>query len=109
MDGDEPPAMSQLINPSPIEADPAVFVVVATENGLAPNVTEKGSTPDPDPSADWRKPYLDWLVREVLPTDKTEARHVTHRAKSFVLINDELYKKGHTGILQCCIPIEQGK
>jgi hypothetical protein len=27
-----------------------------------------------DPLPDWRIPYLDFLIREVLLTDKTEAR-----------------------------------
>jgi hypothetical protein len=29
--------------------------------------------------------------------------------KSFVIIEGELYKKSHTKVLQCCIPIEQGR
>ena len=62
-----------------------------------------------DPLADWRTPYLDYLLREVLLMDKTEARWLTRRGKSFVLIEGELYKRSHTGILQRCIPIEQGK
>jgi len=41
--------------------------------------------------------------------DKTEAQQLAHRAKSFVLIEGELYKRNHTKILQRCIPIEQGK
>ena len=41
--------------------------------------------------------------------DKMEARRLAHRAQSFVLVEDELYKRSHTGILQRCIPIEQGK
>ena len=44
-------------------------------------------------------PYLNNLLREALPMDKTEARWLTHRAKSFVLIEGELYKRSHTGIL----------
>ena len=64
---------------------------------------------EPDPLADWRTPYLDYLLREVLPMGKTEARRLTRRAKSFVVIEEELYKRSHTGILQRCIPIEQGK
>ena len=64
---------------------------------------------EPDPLADWRTPYLDYLLREALPTDKTEARRLARRAKSFVAIEGELYKRSHTGILQRCIPIEQGK
>ena len=41
--------------------------------------------------------------------DKTEARRLTHRAKSFVLVEGELYKRSHIGILQLCTPGEQGK
>ena len=50
----------------------------------------KGVTPDP--LVDWRTPYLDWLLHEVLSTDKTEARWIGHQAKSFVIIGEELYK-----------------
>ncbi|XP_034580784.1 uncharacterized protein [Setaria viridis] len=63
----------------------------------------------PDLLPDWRTPYLDYLIRESLPTDKTEARRIAHRAKSFVIIDQELYKLSHTGILQRCIPSEQGR
>ena len=54
-------------------------------------------------------PYLDYLLREALPTNKIEAQWLTRRAKSFVVIEGELYKRSHTGILQRCIPIKQGK
>ena len=60
----------------------------------------------PDPLADWRTLYLDWLLREVLLTDKMEARRIAHRAKSFIIIEGELYKRRHTRILQHCIPVE---
>ena len=53
--------------------------------------------------------YLDYLLRDMLPTDKTEARWLAHRHKSFVLVEGEFYKWSHTGILQLCIPSEQGK
>ncbi|XP_066396129.1 uncharacterized protein [Miscanthus floridulus] len=62
-----------------------------------------------DPLTDWRMPYLDYLLREALRTDKTEARRLARRAKSFVLIEGELYKQSYTGILQRCIPIKRGK
>ena len=41
--------------------------------------------------------------------DKMEAWRLVRRAKSFVLIEGELYRRSHIGILQRCIPIEQGK
>jgi hypothetical protein len=52
---------------------------------------------------DWRFPILEWLVEGKLPSDQTEARRITRRAKAFVLINGELYKGGAAGILMRCI------
>ena len=52
-----------------------------------------------DPLDDWRTLYLDYLLHDMLPTDKTEARWLARRAKSFVLVEGELYKWSHTGIL----------
>ncbi|XP_025825190.1 uncharacterized protein LOC112900550 [Panicum hallii] len=63
----------------------------------------------PDLPTDWKLPYLNYLLHEVLPTDKIEARQLACRAKFFVIIEGELYKRSHTKILQRCIPIEQGK
>ena len=69
---------------------------------------EGGPAAESDPPNNWRTLYLDYLLRDTLPIDKTEARWLAHRAKSFVLVEGELYKRSHTRILQRCIPIEQG-
>ena len=76
-----------------------------------PEVMELDEDPvtEPDPLANWRTPYLDYLLRKVLSTDKMEAWRLARRAKSFIIIEGELYRRSHTGILQRCIPIEQGK
>ena len=73
-----------------------------------PEVMELEEAPaiEPDPLDDWRTLYLDYLLRDTLPMDKTEARRLARRAKSFVLVEGELYKRSHTGILQLCIPVE---
>ena len=60
------------------------------------------NTLDPD----WRMVFLDFLVRGVLPVDKVEARRVARRAKSYVVISGELYRRSPTKVLQRCIPIE---
>ncbi|XP_066334607.1 uncharacterized protein [Miscanthus floridulus] len=67
----------------------------------APEVMELKEDPatEPDPLIDWRTLYLNYLLREALPTDKTKARRLACRAKSFVLVEDELYKRSHAGIL----------
>ena len=54
---------------------------------------------EPDPLADWRTSYLHYHLHEALPTNKMEARRLTRRAKSFVLIEGELYRRSHIGIL----------
>ena len=60
-------------------------------------------------SQDWRAQYLNWMIRGVLPSDCAQARCLARRAKSFVLIDDELYKRSPSGVLQRCIPISEGK
>jgi hypothetical protein len=45
----------------------------------------------------------------VLPSDQTQARRLARWAKSFVLLDRELYKHSPSGILQRCIPTEEGK
>ena len=63
-----------------------------------PDVMELEEDPaiEPDPLADWRTPYLDYLLREALSTDKTKARRLMCHAKSFVLVEGELYKRSPT-------------
>ena len=41
--------------------------------------------------------------------DKMEAQRLARYAKSFIIIEGELYKQSHTKILQCCIPIKHGR
>ena len=67
---------------------------------------EEDPATEPNPLVDWRTLYLDYLLRDALPTDKIEARWLGRHAKSFVLVEGELYKRSHTRILQRCIPIE---
>jgi hypothetical protein len=58
---------------------------------------------------DWRFPNLEWLVEGKLPSNHTEDRRIASRAKAFVLIDGELYKRGAADILMRCIPGDQGR
>jgi transposase InsO family protein len=64
---------------------------------------------EPVPSAgDWRDKYIAWMDRGELPSDRSEARRITRMAKSFTLVDGELYKRAMSGVLQQCVPIPQG-
>ncbi|XP_066392128.1 uncharacterized protein [Miscanthus floridulus] len=56
-------------------------------------------TTEPDSPDDWRMPYLEYLLHNTLPTDRTEARRLARRAKSFVLVEGKLYRQSHQ-----CVP-----
>jgi hypothetical protein len=60
----------------------------------------------PAPSeGDWRDKYITWMDRGELPSDQSEARRIARMAKSFALVDGELYKRAGSGILQRCVPI----
>jgi hypothetical protein len=65
---------------------------------------------EPAPSgADWRDRYIVWMDRGELPSDRSEARCIARMAKSFALVDGELYKRAASGILQRCVPIPEGR
>jgi hypothetical protein len=64
---------------------------------------------DHDDGPDWHIPYLARLVQGVLPLDQMQARWLARRAKSFVLLDRELYKRSASRILQRCIPTNEGR
>jgi ribonuclease HI len=65
---------------------------------------------EPAPNeGDWRDKYIAWMDRGELPSDRSEARRITRMAKSFTLVDGELYKRADSGILQRCVPIPQGR
>ena len=40
--------------------------------------------------------------------DEVEARQIVRRAKSFTIINNELYKRSVSGVFQRCVSLEEG-
>lgn len=57
---------------------------------------------------DWRTPYLKHLTQAKLPTDEDQVRRIHRRAKSFLMIEGEPYKRNITSIMQRCIPTKEG-
>jgi hypothetical protein len=59
---------------------------------------------------DWRQPFIDYIREQKVPTDKNLAKQIIRRAKSYVLVEDKLYRRGATsGVLMKCVPWEEGK
>jgi hypothetical protein len=58
--------------------------------------------------ADWRDKYVAWMARGELPSDRAAARRIARMAKSFTLVDGELYKRAASGILQRSVPSPRG-
>jgi hypothetical protein len=99
-------APSNLVGAKPMDEDPSneAFVIYLLK-GYGMDEAEAMET-EPSPRVeDWRAKYLTWIDRGELPPDRSEARHITRMAKSFSTIDDQLYKRAASGVLQRCILI----
>jgi hypothetical protein len=85
-----------------------VFVLSLLEGYGADEVEAMDTEPVPR-AEDWQDKYIAWMDRGELPPDRSEARRIARMAKSFALINGELYKRATSGVLQLCVPIPQGR
>jgi hypothetical protein len=58
---------------------------------------------------DWCKPFIDFILYQLIPDDKAERERITRRSASYVVIGSDLYKKAaSTGILMKCILRSEG-
>jgi ribonuclease HI len=59
---------------------------------------------------DWRQPFIDYIREQKVPSSKNLAEQLIRRAKSYVLVQDKLYRRSATsGVLMKCVPREEGK
>jgi hypothetical protein len=87
----------------------------------APSILEPApTTTDPAPPSagqevmmidmDRRQPFIDYIREQKVPTDKNLAEQLICHAKSYVLVEDKLYRRGaSSGVLMKCVPREEGK
>jgi hypothetical protein len=53
---------------------------------------------------DWRKPFIDFILDQLVPDDKAERERITRRSTNYVVIGSDLYRKAASmGILMKCI------
>jgi ribonuclease HI len=58
---------------------------------------------------DWRKPFIDFILDQLVPDDKAERERITRRSANYVLIGYDLYRKAaSTIILMKCILRSEG-
>jgi ribonuclease HI len=57
----------------------------------------------------WVCPIMDFLVDGQAKADEAEARHIQRRAKAYTIINNEIYKRSATGVLQRCVESAEGQ
>jgi hypothetical protein len=93
-----------------MDEDPSneAFVLSLLEGYDADEAVAMDTEPVPR-ARDWRAKYITWMDRGELPSDRSEARRIARMAKSFTLVDDKLYKRAASGVLQRCVPIPQGR
>ena len=52
---------------------------------------------------DWTKPFLDYIMHKKLPEDEVLARKIQRRARSYLEIDGQLYKRSATRVFHKCI------
>jgi hypothetical protein len=103
-------ALSSPTGAEPMDEDPSnEAYVLSLLEGYGADEAEAMDT-EPAPSeGDWCDKYIPWMDRGELPSDRFEARCIARMAKSFALVDGELYKRATSGVLQRCVPIPQGR
>jgi hypothetical protein len=108
--GEPPGASSSPAGAEPLDEDSSneAFVLSLLEGYGVDEVEALETKPTPRVE-DWRAKYLAWIDRGELPPDQSEDKRIARMAKSFTLIEGELYKRTTSGVLQRCITIPQGR
>jgi hypothetical protein len=58
---------------------------------------------------DWRNPFIDFIVDQLVPDDKVERERIMRRSANYIVIGSDLYRKAASaGILMKCILRSEG-
>jgi ribonuclease HI len=78
-------------------------------DNLEPPSSDQNSAPPRDvlmseKEDDWRKPFIDFILDQLVPDDKAERERITQRSANYVVIGTDLYRKAtSTSVLMKCI------
>jgi ribonuclease HI len=100
---------SNLAGTEPMDEDPSneAYVLSLLEGYGASEAEVMDVEPAPI-RADWRDKYIAWMDRGELPSDRSEARRIARMAKSFALIDGELYKRAAPASCSDACPSPRG-
>src|SRR3954469_13051732 len=57
----------------------------------------------------WAQPIFSFLKDAILSNNEVQARQTVRRAKAYTIINNELYKRSVTSMLQKCVDSTEGQ
>jgi hypothetical protein len=58
---------------------------------------------------DWRKPFVDFILDQLVPDDKVERERITRRSANYILIGTDPHRKAaSTAVLMKCILRSEG-
>ena len=58
---------------------------------------------------EWTEPYLDYMIRKILPSNEVMARQIVRRSLGYAVIDGELYKRSVSGVYQRCVSSVEGR
>ena len=61
------------------------------------------------PVPGWAQPLMAYMMDGSLPSNEVEAMQVQRRSKAYIIINQELYKRSVTEVLQRCVAPQEGQ
>ncbi|KAK1604843.1 hypothetical protein QYE76_028516 [Lolium multiflorum] len=56
----------------------------------------------------WTQPFLDYLIDRKLPEDEVHARQIIRRARSYTIVDGQLYKRSANGVFLKCVSNQDG-
>ncbi|KAK1630900.1 hypothetical protein QYE76_005215 [Lolium multiflorum] len=56
----------------------------------------------------WTQPFLDYLIDQKLPEDEVLARQIIRRARSYTIVDGQLYERSATGVFLRCVSNQDG-
>jgi hypothetical protein len=57
----------------------------------------------------WVRSIIDFMVNGQVLADEAEALRIQRRSKAYTIINNEMYKRSATGVLQRCVESAEGQ